>query len=352
MRGEIVTPTEFSLNEITSLPIKINDLVLLGGNIQLNYRYGETGVLHVSSTQKNLTSEQILVCNRWIYPQKGELIKNVYKAADHIHENICTPKILSTGTTEISKYPYWFESFEVGEKLSEKIFSPMDKSIYKDITKWLGRFHELVKYPITLREYYSVRLFAVLSILNTMDFRVNVPNSEFLISLTYRAMEKINTSIEETEPVVVIHGDLHGGNVVIGEKNITLLDFEQGVMGGDWFTDINKLLNPQSESIPDRNRAYRYIAPLMTTEKQHLLNMYVNERVQNGWNVPVFLKRYIDSGKPSEVEPRSDMCALDNSLSVLVLRYLSNWNYYTNESKRLRGTHYLSEYICNKFENY
>jgi len=136
---------------------------------------------------------------------------------------------------------------------------------------------------------------------------------------------------------------------LVNGNEVTIIDFEQGINGGDWYTDINKLLNPQTGSVPDTERRYRYVAPLTMIQKQEFIRAYIVEREQNGWKTPVFLSEFVNTGERSVLEKRSKLCAVENMLSVLTLRYLSNWNFYHDVETNRRGTHYLVEFIQNKF---
>lgn len=358
MNGEILTPSQECLTNIPAISSQVEDFQLLGGgSIQLNYRYRDIGVLHISSSGRNLSPDEALICNRWINSEKGSLVAQTHNVASNLYERVTAPKVISFGVDTYGGYPYWYDTFVQGTELTQLIFSSQEDVVitnYYKLIHWLARFHESQSPQAPLRKYYKDRLMAFRSIFQTERFHSFVADAdvELLISLVKKAGDNLPDVIEPSEQVCVVHGDLHGENILINGEDIIVLDFEQGLDGGDWYTDINKLLNPQSDSMPDSQRRYRYVAPVTALVKRQLLLDYSRGREKRGWIVPRFLGSYIENGDRSNMEKRSRLCALDNMLSVLVLRYLSNWNFYVNEDTGQRGTLYVMEFIRSKRNRY
>lgn len=355
MRGEILPPRQDVINNIPALADKSNEFQSLGGGgMQLTLRHRDIGVLHVSSNGQNLSQDETLICNRWVYPHKGGLIAEAHNRARHLHRRVAAPEIIMSGEINNTNYSYWYDTFIQGTDLTQLTFTSIANNLYPDLIQWVAKFHESKEYASSLLKYYSARLSAFRNIFSTEDFKAHISENDIalLLSLVDWMRNSIMKIIEDTENVSSVHGDLWGGNILVSDSKITVLDFEQGIHGGDWYADINRLINPQSDSMPDTKRPYRYVSPLQSVKKRQLLTDYASEREKWEWKVPNFLKKYIETGDTSQIKERSKLCALDNMLSVLVLRYLYRWNFYINNETGQRGVDYLVEFIRKKVDTF
>lgn len=326
----------------------------IGGNIQLNFKYGKGGVLHVSPVYGGLSDTEKLVCNRWFYDDKPLRLTNIHKLAGSLHERVKVPTIQAIGEIPHNgqSYPFWFDTYMEGEELSKIIFRENDLGVYELLMVWLARLHESERDGSeSLRAYYEKRLDAFASMLQDLNFRKVIGNGH--VDGLNGVVEELRANqliVDSGETVSLVHGDLHGDNVlVLPTGEVGVMDFEQGVNGGDWFCDIAKLLVPETNVRPDPSRPYKYVPPFGIEIKRKLIARYIEEREQNSWTPPEFITDYVYSGNIEYIKGRNKLYRFDNMMSVLIIRYLSGWQFYTDPETGRRGTSFIIENMKKKY---
>lgn len=326
----------------------------VGGNVQLNFRYREEGVIHVSPISLGLSQDETLICERWIYPYKPFYLARISRIAGLIHKNIRVPNIQVIGDVPCGdkRYPFWLDEYVQGESLSQLVFLNVEPKVYVDILIWMARFHSMENGSRKLASYYSSRLDAFSKVLNDPALRSIIGNedADWLLRLTEFFKQCVSSTIHEEEKVSFIHGDLRGDNILVAaDGRIVILDFEQGVNGGDWYSDVAKLLIPESSVLPDVRKKYRYTPPFDISVKRDLVRVYIEESERVGHLLPDFIYKYVASGDVCYIEERNKLHRFDNMMSFLIMRYLSGWDFNIDPKTGRRGVRFIIDLIKSEY---
>lgn len=325
----------------------LNNLKPLGGSIQLNMLINDEQVLHVSPAPNNaLTAAEVLACSRWLFESKSTRITEIHRLAADLQSSVSAPSILDAGELidGEERYYYWKDQYIKGPTLTEYTFR--EGQIYKfylDLIIWLASYHNLSEVEHTsLANYYRDRVLAYKEMFQSMQSKMEYGQEtyEYLLRVLNYMNKLVLQSVSENEVVDLVHGDLHGGNIILGEERLYVLDFEQGANGGDWYTDLSKLLLLHKDDQPDSSKPYKYAPPLLQAEKMQLLRTYMAERIKTGWDVPSWLA---SEELLSSIMARTELQKLDNMLAVLALGYVSGWHYRIENNTK--GTLFILELI-------
>lgn len=308
------------------------------GNIQTAYRT-DTGILHIAPEGNNLTPEQQLVCERWIHPNKSIAILNSQTTAARLNSepNLLIPNIDLIGSFPIQgrTFQYWHEEFLEGESLKTAMFNEASLNHYEMLIDWVANFHQETEKKISVKEYYQTRLKSIVTSLSDSELTKG-PRQQFIERLLQKGVlmaDNIDEYIDASEMLCLVHGDLRGGNVLINKDTVGVIDFEQGVFGGDWFIDIEKLLKTYDDQQPDITKPYLYRPPLNSEEKDYLIHKYIKNRTSQGWSTPSLLLNQERGQK------RKELLKYDTFISTLILRDLMGWHFNIEGNKR--GTEFI-----------
>jgi len=323
------------------------------GNLQRNYNFRNEGVLHISPISMQLTKDEAHICRRWVMSDKNLVLLNNQPAVERSSSatKVNFPRIRVVGDVihECGIFSFWYEDYIGGKLLNSAIHEGFGFSGYSSIIEWVSEFHGSTQKVESVRDYYAKRLQSFRNIFNGNEsLLATISESDlFLIKdLIKRRFEEIDTAVDYEERTCLVHGDLRGDNILIDDDGgIGVIDFEQGVLGGDWFCDLAKLLDYFNNKLPDSSRPYLYRPPLTSEEKARLTRQYIKQRLNKGWTAPNFISLYVESTDIKFLKSRYDLYNFDMIMSVMVLRNAMGWNFYTRDicSQQERGVLYLLE---------
>ncbi len=312
------TEDPFSVTAFDRLGIK----KLGGGEVSETFLY-KSVVIHLSPVMDIPNEDAAIVLNRWSYPDKPVKLQALQAALQKLPD-IKIPLVYQTG--EIMhrgrKTPYLIEDFVVGKTLLKETFEGVDPKTYERIIRWLSGLHNNHRQKDLLRDYYHQRLASLrrlVQVAGGMATLLGEDHVESLGSLVNKMQANIDVCVGEDEVVTTIHGDLRGENVILNDGTIGMIDFEQGVNGGDWFADIQKLLMVGNNDLPDSNRPSRYRPPLDMSIKQRLLVTYLSGRQDEDLGSQV--KNDLGNPTSDRFRLRQKLFTLDNSLSMAAMKY-------------------------------
>jgi hypothetical protein len=325
------------------------------GKVQKTFILSDKSVLHVAPILLNSIEPNNLI-SKWMDHKKGEKIYQVQSNALSVESNIIIPKISAYGKIRFDNndFPYWIEQYIQGSLIAETKRIEY-YSIYREIVLWSAKFHsQNIRKGESLAQFYISRLNTIINIISESDITslLGDQTAKSLISFGEDFINNINTYIEHHECVTQIHGDLGGANILVNGDDPAVIDFEQGIPGGDWFNDIERLLLVEQRS--DKTTEYKnsYIPQLSSAEKHNLIKQYADLRVSLGWIAPDFLNRYIENKNIAEMAGRIKLYRYDVFVSRIIRRYI----FSLNEDKVNKGHSYewitkYSETLTNKLEN-
>ena len=352
MKRKIINPKD-GIEHNNSFPKDFKKgLIPLRGSIQKNYMSHKKGVIHISPVDVDLEEHERIICSKWVYPDKPDRISTIQRNARTHVEMVKTPKILLKGRIvhEGNEFPYWIEEFIEGQELTSAVLTGTPLQTYRDIIYWLSKFHVRHESLQSLRGYYSDRFSTFRKILTDCGLmhRVGAEDKALLKDAVRDIGGLVESCIDSDERLDLIHGDLQGSNIMIKNYTTTIMDFEQGVNGGDWFSDLSKLLRPDTSQFPDYDKPYKYLPSLNFGEKKSLIRSYVTFREERGWKKPMALDRFLNHDEVKLFELRNKISQFDNVMSVWCIRKLSGEDYYIND-KGERGAKFALEIIRRKY---
>lgn len=339
-----------------------SEIVEVEGNVQKNYINKKESVIHISPACRRVSLDESFICERWVSDNKViTLTNNLNSIGEWSARNeVSIPKVSRVGTIDYDniKYDYWQENFIDGKNLSQAIFDGFSYEGYLKIINWISEFHHHYHGEKSLIDYYEKRLSAfqrLFSPKTELSFVCGDQHSDFIRKIVDENLNKLKKEevVETKETKGIIHGDLRGNNILVrNNKDLGIIDFEQGTFGGDWFCDLSKLLEYFNNKLPDPNKPYFYRPPLSLDDKLKLTREYTQKRQLIGWDIPNFIAQYVESGDFNLLLNRYNLINLDTILSLIVLRQGMGWDFYKEniEGKELRGVKFLLEKFIKDYE--
>lgn len=346
--------TQFQNNDFkSSLPFSrdvIEDLQEVGGgNVQQTFISSKYGAIHTLPLESILDPDIALISNRWIMKDKPQFLASIQRQAP-VTETVYVPKVRALGNFQYNNqtYFFWIEDYISGDTLLERTFTGNLFQNYHDLLIWSAMLHQETQNVQPLRSYYSERIQAFKSIFSEQSSLTNTVGTEFS-SIVIRLLDELEHLIPiivgEEERVSVIHGDLRSKNIIFDNHRMAIIDFEQGVNGGDWFNDLEKLLMLTNIQLPVEEKPFTYRPPLTLEQKRQLINKYIQFRAAQGWFPPKFIQDY-EKGEIGEwFISRKRLFDIDNDLSQLVHNYARGWNFFTRQGQfhEQKGVLYLRD---------
>ncbi len=289
------------------------------GDVHINMRRGNDEVLHATLPLILSTESEIMIANRWIYPSKGRQIKALYDSLPVSH-GIRTPSVTAEGDQVYQGIPvsYWAETYLHGQTLTEASFDGLGYGTYSQLTLWLAEFHHGHENTTPLREYFATRFHHLKEFFSSLegDTHIDAADLQRIEEIIAYGESILNIAVNDTEVASTIHGDLRHQNLLLDNGSIGIIDFEQGINGGDWYADIEKLLMLSSNQLPDPTRPDRYRPPLSPEQKLALVDAYISAREALGWASADFARTLLHS--PNLLQARINIFNIDNTLSSFV----------------------------------
>ncbi|MFH0873465.1 MAG: aminoglycoside phosphotransferase family protein [Candidatus Komeilibacteria bacterium] len=256
------------------------------------------------------------------------------------------PKIL-TLTEDGRQFPVHRIQRVHGTNLSTCFLLPMSpeqlnscSDLYEGLLAFIAQYHGDVRVDIgqeTLRTYYKRRLHDLSQAMTHIAIRKEEYKDKLkpFILLAQILARDLNEGIEPDELMLPVHGDFRPNNILVDfdQRQAWIIDFEQGLLGGDWFVDLWKM--GLFSSTPAK------MAPMLTHRlQQKLLEVYSQSR-------RTFLSR-VTIGLPLSENPilryRTNLARFDLLVSFFVLRYLMGWHFEEKKDPRgiiLRGDRFI-----------
>lgn len=320
--------THIPKNVAEALPFSAEELakyqVVNRGEVQISLVKEQKSVLHIALPLPVLSEDEALIANRWLYQDKGRKIQALQSTISKNQVDI--PVVKDAGNIEIdsNSFSYWIESFIPGISLTQAIIEGVNPNIYPKIIEWLADFHASTQTTLPLSTYYQVRFASLEKVFSntSIQSKIGLHELRHIREIIHQAANLISSSIGEKETVSNIHGDLRADNILVTPTNIGIIDFEQGVNGGDWYSDIEKLLMLSRDEKPDPTRPHRYRPPFDFNEKVILLDRYITRRKVKGFTPSqqvdpqtILQHRFVMAG-------RTILFDADNTLSSLTYRLI------------------------------
>jgi len=351
----------FPITEKEALPFQSrwrNELsVLPDGHIQATLLHPRQGVLHVSpACVEKLNEDEETVCNRWIDPKKGISVASV----QNLHTNnslVIIPKVVMIGEVVVPDkppFPLWLEEEVYGEPLGQLVLKgEPNLEVYVKLITWIASFHSPVSPKTILRSYYEKRLGSINRIMESdMDLRECLGENRVnaILKLIQSARNNVNLAVDEFELVDRVHGDLRGNNILVEEGKPSVFDFEQGLCGGDWFCDLEKLLLLEKQEQSDPEKPYIYLPNLDLNQKHALADRYANARAIRGWKKPNVMANYLESRDPNKLAKRHQLYEVENVLSILIFRHLMGWSHDVSQDGQKRiGVSFIADLLLQHY---
>ncbi len=200
--------------------------------------------------------------------QKLEDEVSVLKTLKSVKFNVQIP-IIVDHTANYSIYKYI-----PGQVLTDEVLNSLDKTHIEEIGQELGKFFAILhslpisiidqkihKQKLSLNDYYRDRLY----------------NSEILRQ--NRKIDKYLQEISKSDINVVVHGDLHGKNIVINpldKKLVGIIDFSELEIG-DPHQDFRKIFMTDSRLLEPAVRQYSKLTDLELSRSKIKAWAYINE---------------------------------------------------------------------------
>ena len=152
--------------------------------------------------------------------------------------------------------------------------------------------------------------------------------------------------IDQEEKSSIIHGDFRADNIVVGKEETYILDYDQGVNGGDPFYDLTKLLVFDQKEEPDTNKRFLYLPTLTIEEKMAVAKEYLLCLQNKGAHLPSYLVDYVYNHKSDTLIQRDRLHNFENIISVMIYRNMLGWNFYVDETPPgRRGVKFIAEML-------
>lgn len=293
-----------------------------GGEVNEAFLYGST-VIHLIPLIVVPNEEVATVLNRWSYPDKPKKIHVLQSSLQGLPD-LRVPLVYRTGEVMYRgrNIPYWIEDYIEGKTLLKASFEGIELQIYERVINWLSAFHSAYQSKDLLRDYYYQRLSSLDKLIGLdggIKTLLGEDRSGKLCKLIHEVQNEVNNGVDENERVTTTHGDLRGENLLINNGVVGIIDFEQGVNGGDWFVDIEKLLMMENQDLPNPSRPSKYRPPLSMDMKQKLVDLYITLREKEDSTVQ--LRTDLFDPASDYYRLRYKLFSLDNSLSTAAMKY-------------------------------
>lgn len=194
---------------------------------------------------------------------------------------------------------------------------------------------------ISLIDFYSRRLKFLLDSIETLMVGAEGYGDVFLRvhSVLLKYINNIPSFIGRNERTVMIHGDFRGENLVVDAERgkIWILDYEQGLYGGDWLSDLWKIGIVLDESPT-------YTVDIGKNLRDKLVQVYLDVRISEGSSPESF---YV-LDHTDILHGRIGLMRLDLLVSSLIFRYLMGWHFYEAQEdgrKKRRGDKFVLDLI-------
>lgn len=305
----------------------------INGNIKVTYvsdievvQIAPIYVIPIDTTLKNIINrwigdamEQLILSETVINKFNEVVIKiNSEKNSDF---TIVIPKIISKDCGSFidrtTEFPFIvFEKFDCDSENNQIPLNNID--LMKSLLKLLIVIHNqsFSNQNSDLRLYYRKRLGYIIINLkkilgeNVLDDK-NILKQ--LLNIAIFFSDNIDRLILHTEQISYLHGDFQISNILVNtrKKEIALIDFEQGLHGGDWLMDLWKI-------------GYFGLKETFCSKKVND-NFFINPLVDYYYRLRFDLNSLFDYLNPAEMEQRIELVRFDTFVSTLILRYRMNW---------------------------
>jgi len=338
------------INFLPFSPLVIRDLTEIGGgNVQQTFISKNFGVIHTIPMEDIKDPHISLISNRWVMRNKPQLLAEVQRLAP-VTDKVFAPQIKAFGTFNVvdQVYSFWSEDYIPGETLLDLSFKADLYCDFEDLLIWLARLHQETQSNMSLMTYYIDRLRSLQEIFSLDSPLTSIVGTEFsllVLSILGELVDSLDSIIATREKVSIIHGDMRSSNIIFNSDRKAVIDFEQGVNGGDWFCDLEKLLMLTNMQLPSIDKPYTYRPPLTPVQKIQLVKKYIELRDSGGWLPPQIIQEY-ESGKLSTAfYGREKLFGVDNDLSQLVYTFMRGWTFYTRPGQfhEQKGVLYLRD---------
>ncbi|MBL7096006.1 aminoglycoside phosphotransferase family protein [candidate division KSB1 bacterium] len=335
----------------------------IGGFIQATYFFKDKVIQISPSLINKLQPCFNRAINKWIITSSNDdinksfLYQEVIRLAIIISSGDCSPEewILkfpkfdqeNCGLMECDnlKFPYWTLGLIKGLSLTDfrikvkkstgnKEFDELDR-LYQSLIDFMAKFHQRTilsntrnyfsRFDLTnssLRLYYRNRLKDLKLCLEKLieSDVLKKDQIRLLIQLADYFIHRLEEIVSDNEEISLTHGDFRRDNIIVqpNKKIAWLLDFEQGLLGGDWLVDLWK---------------FCFFSGIKSGE-QKLVHLYCKQREEMGWSIPPVMSDSL-SRSYRLLEERIDLLRYDLFVSFLILRYLMGWHFM--EAKDLSG---------------
>jgi len=223
-------------------------------------------VLHIVNKVSINNEVYLGVLNQYRYAQNlGDIA--IYMSSIPLSDNIIIPKTINCGESDSS---YWkMEEYLDGQTFTESK-QIIELDTFREVIFLCRNLHQsknrLIK-DKPLINFYDDRLEALKSLDQKMP--------DVYFDLADKLLKNISNCIGENDKIANIHGDLNGSNLIYMDKKTGIIDFEQGLYGGDPFADLDKLLQLEISLYPPLNiNKLDYDPKLTMNEKFELINQY------------------------------------------------------------------------------
>ncbi len=316
-----------------------------GGYIQVTYLLEET-VLQISpslSIENKDSQPWQTVLNRWVITNKGfahsERMK-LLRTTCQTHTgdwNVEVPDCIGYGKQrfcrEEDRFEYWLLKRIKSVKKFADLTNSETESLRFGLLKFLADMHT-IPFHGSLREYYQNRLTATRYCLEKLAEESAIPQDHLILlnKIGKRISDEIEEAVASEEPCATIHGDFREVNILIsGDRTASVLDFEQGLFGGDPIADLWKFGTAALKPLSSNPNELQHYARILT---------------DNGGTVsPVLTDARM-------MEKRLWLIRFDTLISMLIFRSLMGWSFdkkIAPDGNELRGTEFIYNFIKEVF---
>lgn len=311
-----------------ALPLTAEELakyrIINRGEVQVSLVKEQESVLHIALPLPVISEDEAVITNRWLYEDKGRKIQGLQAAIPRGIVDV--PEVKDAGILQLEgkSFSYWLESFIPGISLTQATLEGLSLDVYTKIIEWLVDYHTKTQGDASLSDYYHDRFNSLLRVFSSPSVQSQIEDRNLKgIKETIGIVQSfIDTDVGENEKVSRVHGDLRADNILINQAAIGVIDFEQGVNGGDWYADIEKLLLLSRDEKPDLAKPDRYRPPLEISNKVALLDKYLTQRKSRGLIPAKSIEAAAVLQERQKLANRTTLFDTDNTLSSLTYRLI------------------------------